>query len=442
MNTLRILSVLAFVALVSIGSAETVKDREGAVRKDKEVMEKDTRWIYNDYQKGFAEAKRTGKPLLVVLRCVPCLACAGIDSAVLLQETELAPLLDQFVCVRVINANALDLSLFQFDYDLSFSTLFFNGDGTVYGRYGSWKHQRDPQDKTTANYKAALDAALAIHRGYPANKASLAGKQGVATPYKTPVEIPGIAGKYELDLNWTGKVVQSCVHCHQIGEAFRETFRKSKQPMPSEMVYSWPGPEVLGLTLAADQIAHIDTVTPGSIAEKAGLRAGDTLLSLQGQPLVSAADISWVLNRAPESGTLTALISRDGSKISRPFQLSAGWRSKADISRRVGVWGMRGMATGGLVLEDLADALRSERDLGTDKLALNVKYVGLYGKHAAGKNAGFKKDDIIVALDGQTSRMTEGQMLGYLLQKHFPGEKVKATVLRGQEKVELSLPMQ
>ena len=75
----------------------------------------------------------------MVLRCVPCLACAGIDAQVLLQETELAPLLDQFVCVRVINANALDLSLFQFDYDLSFSTLFFNGDGTVYGRYGSWR---------------------------------------------------------------------------------------------------------------------------------------------------------------------------------------------------------------------------------------------------------------------------------------------------------------
>src|SRR6476620_9296071 len=107
MNPLRNIFALALVTLASAGFAETVKDREGAVRKDKEAMEKDTRWIYNDYQKGFAEAKRTGKPLLVVLRCVPCLACAGIDSAVLLQETELAPLLDQFVCVRVINANAL-----------------------------------------------------------------------------------------------------------------------------------------------------------------------------------------------------------------------------------------------------------------------------------------------------------------------------------------------
>lgn len=28
-------------------------------------------WIYNDLDKGFAEAKAAGKPLMVVLRCIP-----------------------------------------------------------------------------------------------------------------------------------------------------------------------------------------------------------------------------------------------------------------------------------------------------------------------------------------------------------------------------------
>src|SRR5437016_4609729 len=170
MKLLSLLCPLIITGLAASLLAETVKDREAAVRGDKAVMEKDARWIYNDFQKGFAEAKRTGKPLLVVLRCVPCQACAGIDAAVLLEETDLAPLLDQFVLVRVIDANALDLTLFQIDYDLSFSAIFFNGDGTVYGRYGSWRHQKDPQDKTTAGLKRAIEGALAIHQGYPGNK--------------------------------------------------------------------------------------------------------------------------------------------------------------------------------------------------------------------------------------------------------------------------------
>jgi len=164
------LLALSVAALPSLAFAETVKDREGAVRKDRTAMEYDARWIYNDFKAGLAKAKQTGKPLLVVLRCVPCLSCAGIDAQVL-EEKELIPLLDQFVCVRVINANALDLSLFQFDYDLSFSTLFFNGDGTIYGRYGSWTHQHDPMNKTTAGFRSTLEGALAIHLVFPANKA-------------------------------------------------------------------------------------------------------------------------------------------------------------------------------------------------------------------------------------------------------------------------------
>src|SRR5437899_1567012 len=244
--------------------ADTVKDREGAVRKDRAALQNDARWIYDDFQRGFAEARRTGKPLLVVLRCVPCMACSGIDSAVLLQENDLGPLLDQFVCVRVIDANALDLTLFQVDYDLSFSTVFFNGDGTVYGRYGSWRHQKDPQDKTTAGYKRALEAALAIHRGYPANKMALAGKQGRVSPFKTPVEIPALAPKYKPQLDWEGNVVQSCIHCHQIGEALLQEARERKKTVPIESIYPWPSTETIGVILAADQRATIEKVVPGS----------------------------------------------------------------------------------------------------------------------------------------------------------------------------------
>jgi len=436
-----LLLVSAF-ALVITTFAETVKDREGAVRNDKATLENDARWIYNDWQKGFAEAKRTGKPLLAALRCIPCLACAGIDAQVLLEESDLTPLLDQFICVRVINANALDLSLFQFDYDLSFTTMFFNGDGTVYGRYGSWRHQKDAQDKTTAGFKRALEAALALHRSYPANKKILAGKQGVPLPFKTPVEIPTLSEKYTLDLNWNGKVVPSCVHCHQIGDALRLTYRDKGKPVPYEWIYFWPAPETIGLTLSADRIARVESVATGSIAERAGLRVGDDIVSLAGQPLISIADVSWALHRAPESGSLAATVKRGESQQTLKLILPAGWRRKSDISRRVGTWPMRGMVTGGLVLEDLSHEERARRTLGDQELALTVKHVGQYGKHAAAKNAGFQKDDVIVQIAGQSKRVTESELIGHLLQKHQVGECVKAAVLRGGERIELSLPMQ
>jgi hypothetical protein len=429
-------------AAFPFGFAATVKDRAGAVRNDRTAFESDSRWIYNDFQKGFAEAKRTGKPLLVVLRCVPCLACAGIDAAVLLQESDLASLLDKFICVRVIDANALDLKRFQFDYDLSFSMLFFNGDGTVYGRYGSWRHQKDPQDKTTAGLKRALQAALEIHRGYPANKAALAGKQGAGLPFKRPVDIPSLAAKYKPELDWDGQVVQSCVHCHQIGEALRQDMRTNKKLLPLEMIYSWPNPETVGISLAADHVARIESVAPGSAAEKAGLQIGDDLLSLAGQRLISIADVGWVLHQAPASGALPVTLKRDGRELKLNLALLEGWRAKTDVAGRVSAWNLRGMATGGLVLEDLSDESRATLGIAQDKMGLLVKIVGQYGTHAAAKRAGFQKDDVIVELDGKTARMTEGELLGYLLQHHAPGEQLKTVVLRGSERVELALPIQ
>lgn len=422
--------------------SETVKDREGSVREDKATMEKDTRWIYNDWEKGLAEGKRTGKPVLVVLRCVPCLACAGIDSQVLLQETDLVPLLNEFVCVRVINANALDLSRFQFDYDLSFTTMFFNGDGTIYGRYGSWTHQKNPQDKTTAGYKEALMGALAIHRGYPGNRASLEGKQGAPTPFQSPLEIPGLAGKYERTLNWSGKVVQSCVHCHQVGDAMRTSLRNQQKPIPEELIYPQPSPESIGLSLAADKAATISAVSPDSAASRAGLMAGDQIVSLAGQPLISSADLSWALHRAPATGSLPMMIQRQGAKMMVQLPLDIGWRQHADISRRVGTWEMRAMSTGGILMEDLSDADRAERKLGTTDMALRLKHVGQYGKHAAAHKAGFKKDDIIVQLDGAKGRATESEIIGRLLLAHHVGDTIKATVLRGEQRLNLEWPIQ
>ena len=439
-RAMKILSLLPLILTFPV-LAETVKDREGAVRGDKAALESDARWNYNDVDSGFRLAKTTGKPLLVVLRCVPCMSCAGIDASVL-QEKELIPLLDQFVCVRIINANAIDLARFQFDYDLSFSALLFNGDGTVYGRYGSWLHQKDPLNKTTASFRKALESALAIHQGYPANKASLTGKQGAPMPYKTPVEFPTLSAKYGSKLDWDGKVVQSCVHCHMVGDAVRAHYRSRNLPLPVEWIYPQPSIDVLGISLATDEIAKVEAVTADSPAASAGFQVGDVFTSFNDQPLVSIADVSWILHRAPTSGTLPATIQRGGEKLDLRLTLPPAWRNKSDISRRVGSWPMRAMAFGGMKMDDLDDAARDQLGLSKDQMALKIFHVGQYGPHAAAKKAGFRKDDIILEVGDLNTRITESALIGHLLLSHLPGEKIPSVILRGQDRVKLMLPQQ
>jgi serine protease Do len=421
--------------------SETVKDREGAVRGDKVRMEGDARWVYEDVDRGFREGSETGKPVLVVLRCVPCLACAGIDAGVL-EEAALGPVLDRFVCVRVINANALDLKKFQFDYDLSFSAMIFHPDGTVYGRYGSWQHQVAPENRETGGFRRALEAALELHQKYPGNRSELQGKQGGATPFRTPIEFPSLAGKYQSKLDWGGKVVASCVHCHMIGDANRAHARSRELAIPEEWIFPHPSPATLGAQLAGDGAARVESVEPESAAAKAGWSAGDELISLQGQPLISAADVHWVLHQSPSTGSLVSVVRRGDSTLTTTLELPAGWRGRSDISRRVGTWPMRAMALGGLKLVDLDDGARRDRGLSTDAMALRVEHAGEYGEHAAAKNAGFRRDDVLVAIGGRTDRLSESALIGWLLAERRPGEKVPTVILRAGERLELPLPQQ
>lgn len=443
---LRIAAVLVCLGTNSPAWSETVADRKAAVLNDRAAMENDARWIYNDFDRGFAAGRRTGKPVLIVLRCIPCLACAGIDARVLLDKSELNPLLDQFVCVRVINANALDLSRFQFDFDLSFSTLLFNGDGTLYGRYGSWQHQKDPKEKAIDGFKKALESALVLHAQYPANKPSLAGKQPHPTEFKTPVELPTLQGKYTRTLDWQGKVVQSCVHCHQIGDAFRELERSKKQSLSLPLIYPFPAPETIGISLTQDSETHIRSILSNSPAERAGLLPGDELIRVQSQPVISNADVSWILHHTPENASLETVFRRGGEEKTVRIVLPSDWRLHSDISRRVGTWQMRAMALGGMFLEELPESERASKGLAPDQLALVAKHVGEYGEHAAAKKAGFKKGDILVEIAGKSSRTSESELIGRLLQQFKPRDQVRTTVLRptglSTERLELSYPIQ
>jgi hypothetical protein len=442
MNARILLSALFLLHSLHPAIPETVKDREGSVRDDRAAMQDSERWIYLDFDKGFAEAKRAGKPLLVVLRCVPCLACAGIDARVLVEDAALSPLLDQFVCVRVINANALDLRRFQFDFDLSFSALMFNGDGTLYGRYGSWLHQHDPNEDTTAGFRATLQAALDMHRDFPKNRIALAGKQGKPTPYKTPVDMPVLSGRYSRDLNWTGKVVASCVHCHQIGDAQRALIRDRGATIPEKLVYPYPASEVVGITMSLESSNMVANVEPATPAAKAGLRAGDRVVSIDNQPVISLADISWALHNAPDEGRLKLALDRDGRRIESELALSRAWRSQSDISRRVGTWQMRAMALGGLQLVEFSPEERSSHGIVGDGMALSVKHLGQYGIHATAKKSGFLKGDVIVEFDGVSASRSESWVIGHALRNYKQGEELRAVVVRNGKRVRLTLLMQ
>ncbi|MFO0978683.1 MAG: Trx7/PDZ domain-containing (seleno)protein [Planctomycetaceae bacterium] len=443
MKRLLLLIVLLSVVSSSV-SAQEKKSREQKVREDLKKVTEEGFWIYNDLPKAFEQAKATGKPIVVVLRCIPCEECVKLDDDLVDTDPVLRPLLEQFVCVRVVSTNGLDLSLFQYDTDQSFAVFMLNADRTIYGRFGTRSHRTEwVGDVSLKGLAEALQGALDLHKGYPANKATLAAKTGPKPPFPSPEQIPALKSKYTSSLNYSGDVVKSCIHCHQIGDALRDHYRGKGEPLPAQILNPYPHPKALGLVLDPSRKATVKQVREGSVADKAGFKAGDNLVSLNGQPLLSMADIQWVLHNIPAEGaTVAALVDRGGKSTEISLKLTEGWRELDDISWRASAWGLRRMVTGGLVLEPVQDSDRGKNGVPESGTALRVKFVGQYGEHAAGKNAGVQKDDIIVAYDGRSDLLTDSDVLRHGIMNTTPGQKIKLEIVRGGKTMKLEIPAQ
>lgn len=440
---MRFLQAILLLTMLGCGGALNAQEREIKVRGDKKRVESDGYWIYNDLPRGSDEAKKSGKPLLVVFRCVPCEACAQLDEQVVERDPGVRELLDKFVCVRIVHANGMDLSQFQFDYDQSWAAFFLNADMTIYGRYGTRSHQTESkEDVSLEGFSKALSGALELHGQFPKNKAALLAKRGPDSDVKVPEQFPSFKGKYGPKLDYEGKVVQSCIHCHQVGEALRLVARSSEKPISDKILYPYPNPKILGLILDPKEKAKVREVIANSSAEHDGIRTGDEIKTLAGQPILSIADVQWVLHHAGETGKLTAEVLRDGQTKSLTLTLAKGWRQRDDISWRATSWDLRRITLGGMRLETLPEDRRRELNLPADQLALLAKWVGQYNEHAVAKKAGFLKDDVILAIDGDRSPVTESSLIANFLRTKRPGDKITMTVLRGQQRLELGFAQQ
>jgi predicted metalloprotease with PDZ domain len=336
----------------------------------------------------------------------------------------LEPLQKQFICVRVVTIDDLDLGLFQFDYDQTWSAFFLNADGTIYGRYGT--RAANGENSTTHisidSFRKTMQRVLELHKGYPSNKDQLTGKRGPEPEYRTPKDIPRVEQRH-------------CIECHQVrGNVLRHKWQEKR--LTAADIWPYPLPENIGLKMDVDDGLRVKTVASDSPAEHAGIAAGDELVSLNGQRLVSQADSQWVLHRAPVETKLDATVKHSGKELRKTIALNGSWK-ESDMSWRASTRpGLRYW----LRTVPLSADEKKNADLATDRLALVVK--DMEAERTAGlSKAGLRIRDVIVAVDGKTEAMTESQFLAYLRLKHPPGDQVKLTVLRGKERLDLTIPM-
>jgi C-terminal processing protease CtpA/Prc len=329
---------------------------------------------------------------------------------------------EQFVNVRIQSMNGVNLSQFQFEYDLTWMSFFQDREGRTYTRYGGREDHDSESHMTKESLLRVMRQVLALHEAgkvQPDNR-----YEPIAESIRTAEDIP------TMKKMMSGRK-ESCIHCHDVKAA---TLRHQREigRLEKEMVFTYPSPSRLGIHLDPAIQFKVRSVDKDSPAETAGVRAGDFIRTVGGQRVLTFADMTRVLELAPETGAIRVGLERDQRAVSANVRLTEGWRKNTDPSWRSstgsvgplsGIWGKRAN-----------DQQRRQLRLKDDTLAMRVTYI--WAPWA--RQAGIKNGDYILSVDGYNADMTIRQFQAYLHLNKKWGDKISVKVRRGRKDVELT----
>src|SRR5262249_39732705 len=162
-------------------------------------------------------------------------------------------------------------------------------------------------------------AALDAHR------ARLA--EGLLAPREAPARAPRTVEQ----LPTIGRLGPSaCVHCHQVYDLRREHLQ-AQGKWTRDLLWVYPQPENVGLTLEVDRGKRVARVAASSPAERLGLKVGDDLTAVNGVATASIADVQYGLHRGPAEGEVVVAWRRGDQERRGRLPLAAGWR-QTDLS--------------------------------------------------------------------------------------------------------------
>lgn len=330
---------------------------------------------------------------------------------------------------------AVDLSTFVFDYDLTLAALLMHPDGTVYHRFGG-RDERNPEGwNTIAGLAALLRRTLPEHRRYDADP-----RPPELPPPRTVVELPPLQRKR------AGEANPSCVHCHTVHDTLHAHALETGTRAP-DAHFVYPSPARVGLRLEPAAQDVVAAVEPDSPAAAAGLRPGDRLLRLGAQPSVATlGDVQWALHVAPAGDTeIEVTWLRDGEELRGALALREGWKRAPpeEYAWRPYKWNLTpDPGFGGRLL----DAAR-KRALGLpeDAFALRIGYLIDWGDRAhrgqAARAAGLRVGDVVVSFAGEDRFASHDHFQTWVRLRCKVGDEVEVVVWRDGKRVPLQLTL-
>jgi serine protease Do len=325
-------------------------------------------------------------------------------------DSPIAELQQQFVRLRITNMAEVDVGLFDFDFNTTFSLFVINHEKNVYLRYGARTDEGADVMLSEPSLIKALQRGIAIHQQWKGGDLDLP-----APPQPLPAQsFPNVRNVVKK---------KQCVHCHQVGEGRALELIALKNFDKKTMPWVYPDPAKLGLIIDPDDGVLLSK-TEGSAAA-AGIKPGETITRIGDQMAHTFADVQHALHHLPYDATSVTITT---NRAARQLALPAYWRV-TDINRRsVGhrmtpfpeFWG-----------KTMSDS--EKKELGLDPIGFATR-VTKFWTNTNGKKAGMRQGDIVFSVDGKTNSPLAKNAMIYIRTHFETGDEVELKFLRGKEK--------
>ena len=327
--------------------------------------------------------------------------------------------MSQYVCLRIVRMDNVDIGLFEHDRNNTLYFYMLNGDEQIYMRYGG----RDSQSQDTyldlASLELALKQGLELHQRYQEGKLPKTARPKPSFPREIPLLV-----KRTFDQG-------ACVECHLIGD-FQNLHRELDGTL-DKLVHLYRSPDIKLIGIHLDVPKGLLVKEAKTAVEAAGMKPGDRIAALNGVSVWTFADLQHQYGKVDRKAKQMQLtVDRAGQPVELTVALPPRWWY-TDVRYRQSSVEPR------LYFEDrpISDADKAKHGLKPDGFASEVKYVADFAKMM--NTHELKTGDIIYAVDGvETDELANTAEL-YMKIRRKPEETLKLGVIRDGKRIEVPL---
>jgi hypothetical protein len=344
------------------------------------------------------------------------------DAQVVLspKDSPLGKVLSEYVCVRVVRMDDVDIGLFDRDWNNAIYFFVLNGDEQIYMRYGGRESNSPDTYNSLDSLRIALEQGLELHKKYLAGGLE---KQERPKP-KFPRQMPLLVQRTFAQ--------GQCVECHLIGDfANMQRERDGVLDKVSEL-YRSPDIKTIGIGLDVPKGLVVKEAT-GPVAA-AGMKAGDRITAWNGVPVWTFGDVQYRYDKVDRRATSVRItVDRGGQPVELAVDLPARWWW-TDLRFRQSSVDPR------LDFEDrpLSGEEKQKLGLKPEGFASQVKYVAGMAKIRGSHD--LRVGDVIVAVDGVDHDEFANTAELYLKLHMKAGESAKLEVIRDGQR--MTMPIQ